>query len=287
MTCTKPFKKNGVTFGCGQCMPCRINRSRLWTARILLEQRLHDHSCFVTLTYDDAHLPPGGTLVRRHTQLFLKRLRKRLRPRRIRYFGVGEYGDDSQRPHYHICLFGVHMLEDDAVRKAWISETGEPLGFIKMDELNSGTAGYVAQYVCKKWTNDKDLYVKGHLAGRYKEFSFMSLKPGIAAEAAPIIADAIQGKAVDIPTQLRVDGVMRPLGRYVKSKIVKEFPNAEEISRYEKEVWLHSVYEELVQEKEEAAKAGKTLEEFRWEKRRQKFLNLVGKHKIHKQKRSL
>lgn len=86
-------------------MPCRLNRRRLWTHRLLLEQLKHGDSCFLTLTYDEKHLPEGGSLVPKHAQDFLKRLRSKTNLK-LRYYLVGEYGEDTERPHYHVALFG-------------------------------------------------------------------------------------------------------------------------------------------------------------------------------------
>lgn len=281
MNCKKPFYKKGVTFGCGQCMSCRIDRSRLTTSRILLESRLHDDNTFVTLTYSEEYLPPGGTLIKKDLQGFVKRLRSRLAPRRIRHLGVGEYGDQTGRPHYHICIFGLSMFEEALVQSCW------PFGHIKMDELNDGTAGYISQYVVKKWTNKEDLYVAALLKGREPEFCIRSLKPGIGAGAAPIIASALREHSCTIPGVLRWEGKKRPFGRYIKTKIRQEFWNEEEIKAFEKDVWLREMYEENVRTKEKAERLGKTPEQLRFEERRQRFLNATARHKIFKSRRTL
>ena len=57
MLCSNPYMKDGVSFGCGQCKGCRVNKRRQWTHRILLESMCHESSAFVTLTYDNDHLP--------------------------------------------------------------------------------------------------------------------------------------------------------------------------------------------------------------------------------------
>ena len=114
-----PSGKRGVTFkygesysdmrievACGRCIGCRKEYARQWAMRCLHEASLFDENSFVTLTYDDKHLPAGGTLVKRDVQLFLKRLRRKFSDRTIRYFFSGEYGGDTLRPHYHGCLFG-------------------------------------------------------------------------------------------------------------------------------------------------------------------------------------
>ena len=109
MKCRNPYLNNGMAYGCGQCMPCRLNKKRIWTHRIMLESYEYSDNTMVTLTYDDEHLPRlddgRGTLVPKDFQDWLKRFRKAVEPRRVRYFGVGEYGDQLWRPHYHVILF--------------------------------------------------------------------------------------------------------------------------------------------------------------------------------------
>ena len=109
MECRNPFLRDGMAFGCGQCMPCRVNKKRIWTHRILLESYEYTDNVMITLTYDDEHMPRlddgRGILVPKDLQSWLKRFRKAIEPQRIRYFGVGEYGDESWRPHYHVIVF--------------------------------------------------------------------------------------------------------------------------------------------------------------------------------------
>ena len=70
---------------CRQCIGCRLERSRQWAMRCLHEASLHDANSFITLTYDDEHVPPGGSLRYRDFQLFMKRLRKRFDPLKISF----------------------------------------------------------------------------------------------------------------------------------------------------------------------------------------------------------
>ena len=90
---------------CGQCIGCRLERSRQWAVRCIHEAQLHKDNCFITLTYNDEHLPSPPSLSVRDFQLFMKRLRKRF-GKGIRFFHCGEYGEKYGRPHYHACLFG-------------------------------------------------------------------------------------------------------------------------------------------------------------------------------------
>lgn len=107
---------------CGQCMGCRLDYSRQWANRCLLELEYHKSAYFVTLTYDDLHVPrtwyadpdtgealSAYTLCKRDIQLFFKRLRKHFPEQKIRYFGCSEYGPKTMRPHYHFIIFGLEL----------------------------------------------------------------------------------------------------------------------------------------------------------------------------------
>lgn len=209
-----------VPFGCGQCLPCRIQKRRLWTWRMFYESQQHEQSCFVTLTYNQEHVPADGSLVPDHPKDWLKRLRRRIEPRRLRYFAVGEYGDVSQRPHYHAILFGVGQTDAKHVEQSW------PYGFTLVGEFNQYTAQYVAGYVVKKLTKADDPRLKG----RYPEFARMSLKPGIGADAMQLIANQLHTDAGlnhlsntgDVPLFLTVGGKQIPLGRYLRQKLREE-----------------------------------------------------------------
>lgn len=208
-----------LPFACGQCMPCRFNRRRLWTHRLMLESLKHSQSCFLTLTYDAEHLPSGGTLVPRDVQLFLKKLRKEIYPLKVRYYFVGEYGDQSWRPHYHAALFGIGADFTHVIKKCW----GK--GHIMIGDLTLHSAQYIAGYVTKKMTNKNDMRLKG----RHPEFARMSLRPGIGALAIDDIAKAMTagrlGEVVgldsnmDVPTALKHGVKNMPLGRYLRRKL--------------------------------------------------------------------
>ena len=212
MKCKKPFQ----THACGQCMPCRIKRRRIWTHRMMLEAAVHPAASFVTLTYDEEHNP--GTLIPRDMQLFLKRLRKNVGP--CRFFGVGEYGDISWRPHYHLAIFGHGPEASDAIDSCWSD------GFTYTGDLTLHSAQYIAGYVTKKLTNVYD----ERLAGRYPEFARMSLRPGIGAPGLSQVAAALQnkhgwdeiGRLDDVPSMLRHGGRTMPLGRYMRVRLRAE-----------------------------------------------------------------
>lgn len=219
--CKKPYRQAGQTYPCGQCLPCRFNRRRLWTHRILLEQRLHEFTSFATLTYSPEHYPSDGSLTPRHCSLWLKRLRERLGPARpIRYFLVGEYGDQTQRAHYHAALYGVASIETPLLESTW------GMGMVHAGELTPDSAQYIAGYVTKKMTAADDV----RLQGRHPEFARMSRNPGLGAGAVGSLADALNDRfgaqllaaSRDVPTSLNHGRKSLPLGRYIRGKLREE-----------------------------------------------------------------
>ena len=105
-----------LTLPCGNCMPCRLERSRQWALRMVHESKMHEENCFITLTFDDEWLKkkcPDGSLSVGHMQAFMKALRQEFSGRKIRVFYCGEYGDKGGRPHYHACLFGFDFSDKE------------------------------------------------------------------------------------------------------------------------------------------------------------------------------
>lgn len=221
---------------CGQCLPCRIQHRRVWQHRLLLEASQHETNAFVTLTYDEDHAPEDGSLDPAHLRNFLKRLRRAYEPLRFRFFGVGEYGDETQRPHYHVALFGAFGCQYgasryaeskrrksccsvcDSMREVW----GQ--GNIDIRGLGPESAGYIAGYTTKKLTNAADPYVQEILAGRHPEFSRMSNRPGIGAGAMDDVADRLltydlHERLEDVPTTLQHGKRNLPLGRYLRNQL--------------------------------------------------------------------
>lgn len=194
----------------------------------MLESLMHEHSWFVTLTYSDEHYPEDGSLRPRDLQLFMKRLREEVEPRKVRFFAVGEYGDTKLRAHYHLALFGLD--DPSVVERAW------RLGFVVIGPLTMQSAAYVCGYVTKKLTKRGD----ARLDGKYPEFARMSLRPGIGAGAVDEIGrycTTLQGSRVltakgDVPGQVRWDSKKWPLGRYLMGKVresagmLKQLPDA-------------------------------------------------------------
>lgn len=174
--------RKGLSLPCGRCIGCRLERSRQWAVRIMHESTLHDESCFLTLTYKDK--PVNESVDVKTCQDFLKRLRSRISPKRIRHYMVGEYGDKMGRPHYHAVIFG-YSFPDKKKCKQSVSMHGKVFDLYRselLDEIWShgacfiGTvtfdsASYISGYVTKKVVGRKS---KEHYKGRTPEFSIMS-----------------------------------------------------------------------------------------------------------------
>lgn len=173
---------------CGKCPLCIKARKRDCTTRIVHEARVASASWFITLTYAPEHLPFNNdflqepTLVKRHIQLFLKRLRKACPNDHIRYVEVGEYGAKFGRPHYHLIIFGLpdlplvfheHRVSYDTYRSPLI-ERCWPFGFSVVTRFDYSNARYVAQYVRKK----QDLQA----ISPYVEKPFMTASRGKSGE---------------------------------------------------------------------------------------------------------
>jgi len=167
MPCTDPLKVwirkptpgypgRKQTVPCGTCLLCREEQARQWAVRIAHHAQQEEKNCFLTLTYDEAHTPPDGGLDYEDLVLFWKRARKRYG--QLKYYAVGEYGDKTNRPHYHACVFGHDFTEDRIlIKKApnmlWTSVDLARCwgnGFVSIGALTYESARYVASYVTKK-----------------------------------------------------------------------------------------------------------------------------------------
>lgn len=195
----------------------------------MLEAAQHERNAFVTLTYNKEFVPADGSLVPVDCQLWVKRLRRAVAPSRFRFFLVGEYGDDSWRPHYHAGLFGypgcaygqsrysARIIDCcywcDLVRDTW------GRGHVFVGNLEADSAQYLAGYVTKKMTARDD----PRLEGRHPEFGRMSLRPGIGHDAMYDVADILLKYdvdcSVDVPKGLRHGRSILPLGRYLRRRL--------------------------------------------------------------------
>lgn len=286
MLCKKPFIRGLMSFGCGQCLPCRINRNKTWAHRMILEAHKHEHSSFITLTYSDEFLPKNNSLQPEDVSLFLKRLRKSLGQKKLRFFACGEYGSGKERPHYHLAIFGVgqHHLED--IQKAWTCpHTKVSKGFVYYGTLTLDSAQYIASYIQKGRTKPDQFQ-----DGRHPEFSRQSRRPGIGATCVSDISDSLTSDTGaeliesqgDIPYALKHGRKSLPLGRYLRKKI-KEYLGLDE-EKIKKEHYQKKVHEmqRLRLEDEALARTPEELYQIRktrYLEKKQKIRNLESKIK--------
>ncbi|QEJ80821.1 replication initiator protein [Jodiemicrovirus-1] len=147
----KSFNESDFFMKCGSCNFCQESYKRSWATRLYLEADTHgfDNCCFVTLTYDDDHLPENSSVSLCDVQKFWKRLRKHLDTKcyghKIRYAVVSEYGSDkyTHRPHYHAVIFGLSYIHSDLIRKVWQQ------GFVNLKPVTFDRCTYLSKYLLK------------------------------------------------------------------------------------------------------------------------------------------
>lgn len=162
----KPQQK--ILVPCGKCIPCLSNKRQDWVFRLQQENKVSQSSLFVTLTYHPKYCPDG--LVKKHLQLFMKRLRKRDVNQRLRYFAVGEYGTKRKRPHYHILLF--NCSDEKYIRQAWCNKKGEPFGIVHVGKVTPASIAYCTKYIIQPEQKDTT---------QQKPFTLMSRRYGLGA----------------------------------------------------------------------------------------------------------
>ena len=192
----KPRDHSGriIKIPCKRCTGCRLDHRTNWSTRMMHEASLYESNQFVTLTYDNEHLPKNGDLDQVHMQKFFKRLRKEFSPNKLRYVYSSEYGTDKSRPHYHAIIFGLD-LPDLVVKDT--NDRGEPLyasaildriwqnGQTTTGQVTEQSCAYVAGYMLKDIKGD---YINqyetvdvetGEVTPRKRPFARYSNRPGI------------------------------------------------------------------------------------------------------------
>ena len=201
---------------CKHCWACQLKYAAEWATRLTWESQRYEHKYYITLTYDEEHVPIfssmryydddkgtyteyendgtwNGSLEPKDMTRFIKTLRKHYERQGItdiKYFYCGEYGGETKRPHYHMILFGApldlnqfHDFHIDPKHKKlhWKSKEIEKWwgkGMIDVAEVEWNSCAYVARYCMKKINTENDGRVYAE-QGKYKEFIRMSRRPGI------------------------------------------------------------------------------------------------------------
>lgn len=207
---------NGNTFNCGHCQACRINLTSQWTLRLLYELDSWDAASFLTLTYDDEHVPLDFGLRKRDLQLFNKRLRSaawREFGLRLKYYSVGEYGSVSKRPHYHGIYYGIDSssaLHRQLIKDCWpycppwqFDDRGDKKG---VGDVTHDSIQYVTGYVRKKLSGEM---AKNEYGDLQRPFSLVSRGLGLdfaLAHKDRLLHNGytyIRGQKIGLPRYLR------------------------------------------------------------------------------------
>lgn len=201
MACYSPMnmliKKKYQIIPCGKCIGCRLEKRRQWAVRATLEAKMHVENIFATLTYRDDALEIWNvhpTLVEEHLTKFWKRLRQELirHPEKftkdsedeLRYLASGEYGDESNRPHYHALIFGLdfkdkkidrqtgdnYLYHSDYLDSIWTH------GYCTIGSVSYSSASYVAKYAMKNDSHHKEIWNE---IGVEPQFCRMSRRPAL------------------------------------------------------------------------------------------------------------
>jgi len=250
-------EKPELELPCGHCLDCKIRRSQDWATRATHEAEQHDDNSFLTLTFSEDGLALRELQHGTHPydldvgdwQRFAKRLRKEMAKqgieKKLRFFEVGEYGDEEKRPHYHALIFGNGFRgegeewTDEKGHPTWLSRTVEkcwPYGFHEIKELTPETINYVCRYVQKKlWGPMKEEASKrtssetGEIVTVRQEFATMSRRPGIGAKWWEKY-----GKEVFPDDFVIIKGKKTPVPKYYVGLYEKENPEGREQLREER-----------------------------------------------------
>lgn len=174
-----------------------------WTIRLMHENLTCPKSYFVTLTYNDEHLPKDGQLKKKHLQDYFKRLRK---TEKFKYYAVGEYGTEGNRPHYHALIFGANA---DKIVDKWSDDNGE-IGFVDIGKVQQASIHYVTGYVVNKFVNE--------IKNKEREFALMSKNLGSDYIEKNKAHHRIRGNY----EYLFAGGVKGTLPRYYRERIFNE-----------------------------------------------------------------
>lgn len=219
MACDKPFilvksfpVPHLLPVPCGKCQACRIDKISMWTDRIQFEAMTSpDASGFLTLTFDDAHMPENRSANKKVMSDFFKRLRY-YSDKKFKFFYSSEYGETTYRLHYHVCMLNfdandVKNIEDLA--KAWADRNGNRLGIFTFTPLLPARIRYCVEYI--SFENPK-------LNAVYKS---LGLSPCVHSCSKQIGEDWIMSHA-DVIRETNgyfSNGVLKPLPPYYVNKL--------------------------------------------------------------------
>lgn len=283
------FEDLEIEIPCGQCIGCRLERSRQWAIRCVHEASMYDDNCFVTLTYDNEHLPRDKSLDVSHFQKFMKRLRKQNPGKTIKYYHCGEYGQECAicgrnrhdceqagctfikalgRPHFHACIFnhdftdklihssnnGVNYYTSETLSRLW------PMGYSILGDVTFESAAYTARYITKKiYGDDAPEYYRC----RKPEYTTMSNGIGRAwfdkyqGDLYPHDKCIINGKEVKIPKYY--DSILGDLDKFELLKL--KGGRKKQAAKHEKDSTLRRLQDREICQKSKLQQLKRSMED--------------------------
>lgn len=220
----QPRDAQSLQLPCGNCLGCRTARAQAWALRCQLELQEHTTAIFATITYDDQHKPL--TLAKPHVTAFIKKLRKAA-SNRLRFFASGEYGETTNRPHYHAIIYGLSEREIPQLETTWAK------GHIHADKATPANIAYTAGYCSKKIGYKRQPHERvdpntGEVYQWQPPFILMSRNPGIGARARDKFLNAWRLYAIK-------DGHKMSVPRYFKQRW-KDNATPEDLEKLENEL---------------------------------------------------
>jgi hypothetical protein len=188
MSCADPYIVENHSYGdeplavgCGNCAYCVTRKANEWSFRLMQEKKVSSSAYFVTLTYNQIHLPLTDknymTLKREDLTQYFFRLRDKHRYHRaeeprydqypgyanlpwhsvmrskipweykpIKYYAVGEYGSKGNRPHYHAIIFNAKR---EHIFSSWNNVKSKVDGKVVVHKYGHVHTGHVTQASCR------------------------------------------------------------------------------------------------------------------------------------------
>lgn len=236
---------DGLLVPCGKCLNCRIQKRTEWSMRLWHESEIWKEKVYLTLTYDEDNIPQNRSLRKTDLQKFFKRVRKRMKDRKIKYFACGEYGEETERPHYHAIVFGLGLSENDKqiVKDCWKFQNWKVVNNKCFGLVEPDSIAYVCGYIHSKLSGDmaEEEYEK---KGREPVFKIQS--QGFGKTYIKENQQTLSNKGF-----CTVKGVRRSIPRYyleqggIDNQKAKEYQNKKEVDFVKEATGLNLSFDEL------------------------------------------
>lgn len=157
------LKDKNIEVECGKCLNCLNNKKKEKALRFIQEMNNYKFKLFITLTMDELQATrsqSGKTTVDKNMfTLYIKKLQywekkynmKINKDNAMRYISCGEYGERTERAHYHIVLL-TNAFIHHKIKTCW------KLGHVQLEAVKDVkavyyTAGYTDKKIQKWFTN--------------------------------------------------------------------------------------------------------------------------------------